>query len=126
MARIEYKSSLLTSLRMIGGLPAHLHLVRNDLVEVYKITSGQSCMETASFFQYRVQVSSRTTRAVQDQQLHLPRSKLRLRSTSFACRVVPLWNWVPAHIRSAPSLPLFRYWVTEYLVRHYSEVPVGS
>ena len=78
-------------------------LLRNDLKMVWKILHGM-CPTLADLFQLNV---SGPTRG-HSLKLFVHYSEVEARSRFFSMRVIPLWNKLPDHVVSSPSIDSFK------------------
>ena len=65
-------------------------------------------------FQFVHEVSTRVTRSSVENKLYIKIPRLELVKKSFAYRGVILWNSLPSHVRSAPTLDIFKACLDDY------------
>ena len=99
-----------TASRKELGWPAVQELLReHDLHVIFKLMHDWQAPDSIrSRIVHRTAVSSRSTRATSDGQLHVPRVRTELARRSFICRTTRSWNELPAPVRSCTSLTAFR------------------
>ena len=80
-----------------------------DLILCYNILNNYSCLDFNDFFSYN---SSHVTLRHQFK-LSIPRFKCNRRTFFFSCRIVPIWNSLPAGAVSAPSTKSFKFAISK-------------
>jgi len=81
-----------------------LYLVYYDLVMCYKIVFNIVALEFSEFFARSTYLSTRG----HSHKLHVNHTRTNIRYNYFACRVVKVWNSLPANIVDFSSLCRFR------------------
>lgn len=82
-----------------------LRRLRADLILCYQIIHGLVDLPFDSYFKYAPHGPTRG----HQWKLYLPLARLDLRKSTFAVRVVPVWNSLSESVVSAPSLHIFRH-----------------
>ena len=78
--------------------------IRGDMIETFKITNGVYDSSVVPFFELRDNCSLRD----HSKTLLKHRSNKRIRAHSFTQRILSVWNSLPEHIVSAPSVNSFK------------------
>jgi hypothetical protein len=81
----------------------HRRLI-NDLVMCFKIIHGLVDIDLNDFFN----ISNNTTLRGHPFKLVVPIARTNVRKHFFSCRIVNVWNDLPANIVSAPSIMAFK------------------
>ena len=82
----------------------HRRLICDYLIEVYKIIHNLSSLQFEDFFSYPTCNSTRG----HPFRLSVPVAKIDARKHFFACRVVPIWNFLPNNVVMAKTLQSFK------------------
>ncbi len=89
--------------------------IRGDLIETYKMLSGEDYDgEVANFLQ--LNQSSTTNLRGHSKKLFLPRAENKLRSNSFTIRIVKIWNSLPEQVINAPNINTFKNRLDTFLM----------
>jgi exonuclease III len=111
LARIVLQSShhshSHTLLQQLHWLPVHSRIRFKMATITYKALSTSSPQYLASIL-HQQQTTRYTTRSSDQQFLFRPRSRTNFGSRSFRCAAPSIWNAIPLHIRSAPSIDSFK------------------
>ena len=104
------KGSYEERLAMLGMRTLEDRRLRGDLIEAFKILTGQSDVRYETWFNLaRDQVGSATTRAMTGHlNLVLPPQAGELRRNFFSHRVVPHWNQLPDQVKKAQKTNEFK------------------
>ncbi len=91
------------------------HRLRGDLIETYKMLSGEDYdNEVANFLQ--LNQSSTTNLRGHSKKLFLPRAESNLRMNSFTIRIVKVWNSLPEQVINAPNINSFKNRLDTFLM----------
>jgi len=91
-------------LENLGSYSLYCRRQRGDLIETYKILNDYYDINPYSFFTFS---NTDTTRG-HHRKLFKFRSRLLVRHNCFTNRVVNLWNSLPVHVISSPTVALFK------------------
>jgi len=69
-----------------------LRRIHSDLIMCYKIVFGMVKLETGDFFTFNTNISTRG----HPYKLYVHHNRVNVRKQFFACRVVNVWNSLPA------------------------------
>ena len=91
-----------------------------DLVLVFKIVHGYSCLNFADFFSF-----SNTNRSPRGHhyRLYVPLNKINTRKFFFSSRVIPAWNSLPLSLVTSPNFKCFRKSLIKYDLSKFLEFP---
>ena len=81
---------------------------------MYKLLNNLAPEKLKQQFRYVNEVSSRVTRLSSENVLYIGKPRLELTKKSFAYRGAILWNSLPTHVRSAPTLDIFKNCLDDY------------
>lgn len=84
--------------------------VRGDLIEVFKIIHGYENVQANIFFQNRIYQGLRGHSHMLEQN----RSRYNVRKYFFSNRIICLWNSLPQHVVSAPSVNTFKKYYDDF------------
>ena len=88
--------------RALGLMSLKERRERGDLIEVYKILRGLTQIDPAQFWEVRwARNGARLVKA-------LAQSGRKQRQDFFSYRVIQKWNLLPAELKIAPSLAIFK------------------
>ncbi len=89
--------------------------IRGDLIETYKMLSGEDYdCDAANFLQ--LNQSSTTNLRGHNKKLFLQRAESTLRRNSFAIRIVKIWNSLPEVVVNAPSINTFKNRLDKFMI----------
>ena len=92
-------------LRDLGWRAIDVMIAERDLYAMYKFIHGIDAPELlCSRIVSRSDVAARSTRATDDGQLEIPRSRTEFGRRCFFSRAVRAWNELPLHMRSSSSM----------------------
>jgi len=75
---------------------------RGDIIEIYKILTGKKDMDPTRLFQF-------ASRGLNFRGHHLKKQcRLNVRKYYFSQRIISLWNSLPNHVVTAPSVNSFK------------------
>ena len=86
----------------LGLRTLHDRRVRGDLIETYKILTGKSDVNPATWFNLAKERDGAVSTRAATRYLNLvppPLPKTELRKNFYSHRVVPLWNQLPDHLK---------------------------
>ena len=85
--------------------------VRGDLIETYKILTGKSDVDPATWFILAKEMDGNVSTRAASGYLNLvppPVPKTDLRRYFYSHRVVPLWNQLPDHLKNVKTTNQFK------------------
>lgn len=83
---------------------------RQDLVMLYKIANHIIDIEFDSMFEWATGLQTRG----HSLRIQIPRCRLNIRKSFFACRVVPFWNALPDYLVNATSVVVFKRKIQQF------------
>ena len=89
--------------------------LRGDMIEVYKILNGVYDSRVTSGM---LSVSGQSRTRGHTQKLNKYRSRIDIRKYFFTSRVVTIWNSLPEHVISAPSVNAFENRFDKFWTNH--------
>lgn len=108
-----------TRLKLLGLLPLACQHEVNDGVMMYKIMNNKVNLDPKMFFSSVGDISTRTTRATENDLLSIQKSRTEQRRQSFARRGARQWNSIPRHIRQKASLITFKRELRQHLATKF-------
>ena len=106
---VGYREHISSTLRELGWPDIGDMLNKRDLMIMYRLVNDESAPELLrSRIISRADVSSRSTRAVSDGNLEVPRARTEFARRSFFIRAVKAWNDLAPAARSAPTMTVFK------------------
>ena len=90
---------------------------RGDMIELYKMASGNYDPEITDFIKWRENFTSRETGRGNKKKLFTQRPRLDLRKNSFTVRATSIWNSLPDSVASANNINTFKKQARQILVK---------
>lgn len=86
-------------------------LIRADLIQYWKIFNGKSHIAATELFDLAPQRGTRGHCF----KIFMPATRTDIRKRFFNVRCIPVWNALPQHVVTAPTLPRFKKLLAESL-----------
>ena len=90
------------------------------MIEVFKILTGKNDKDATHCLKLWKDMAPRASDRGHNMKLYPQRARTQLRKNTFAIRTVHIWNSLPEHVVTAPSLNAFK----NRLDKHWSNQPI--